>query len=143
VNLVKLALQRAMQENPFAGKQSRWTALSGVSVTVHTTAQDWLAALPEYSQQPTVEEAIDDPTNKRHYWRWRMEPYWETLLDGEESAEYITEASLGKRASSAFTAAHHRTEGMSCNPCLNVAVQSDLRVVCCGCGIILRLTHVV
>jgi hypothetical protein len=47
---------------------------------VHTTVQDRLAALPEYSQQPTVEEAVDDPANKCHHWRWRMEPYLETLL---------------------------------------------------------------
>lgn len=46
--------------------------------------QDWLALLPRYYSRPAAEEAINDPTNKRHYWRWRMEPLLETLLDDHE-----------------------------------------------------------
>jgi 4-alpha-glucanotransferase len=36
------------------------------------------------NSQPTVEEAINDPANNCHYWRWRMEPYLETLLDDKK-----------------------------------------------------------
>lgn len=48
------------------------------------SVQDWLALLPRYYSRPSAEEAINDPTNKRHYWRWRMEPFLETLLDDKE-----------------------------------------------------------
>jgi 4-alpha-glucanotransferase len=41
-----------------------------------------------------VEEAINDPTNKRHYWRWRMEPYLETLLDDKKVLSTLQQLNL-------------------------------------------------
>jgi 4-alpha-glucanotransferase len=46
--------------------------------------QDWLALSSHYYTRPATEEAINDPTNKRHYWRWRMEPFVESLLEDHE-----------------------------------------------------------
>jgi 4-alpha-glucanotransferase len=43
-------------------------------------AQDWLALSPAYYGRPAAEETINDPTNPRHYWRWRMAPTVEELL---------------------------------------------------------------
>jgi 4-alpha-glucanotransferase len=46
--------------------------------------QDWLALSPRYYGRPAAEEIINDPTNPRHYWRWRMAPSIEELLaDGD------------------------------------------------------------
>ena len=38
---------------------------------------------PEYIKRPAREETINDPTNNRHYWRFRMHVYLEDLLGDE------------------------------------------------------------
>ena len=35
------------------------------------SAQDFMALVPWYSKRPPEEETINDPTNSRHYWRFR------------------------------------------------------------------------
>ena len=45
--------------------------------------QDLLALSEEFSQRPAPEETINDPTNPRHYWRYRMHIRLETLLGDE------------------------------------------------------------
>lgn len=34
--------------------------------------QDLLALKEEYTTRPAAEETINDPTNPKHYWRYRM-----------------------------------------------------------------------
>ena len=46
--------------------------------------QDWLALSARYYTRPAMEETINDPSVKRHYWRWRMEPYIENLVEDKE-----------------------------------------------------------
>ena len=42
-------------------------------------AQDLLALAAEYAQRPAEEETINDPTNPRHYWRFRLHVRLEDL----------------------------------------------------------------
>lgn len=51
--------------------------------------QDWLALLPQYYTRPAEEDTINDPTNPRHYWRWRMQPRVEDLLADQELVALI------------------------------------------------------
>ena len=34
--------------------------------------QDLMALKEEYTTRPAAEETINDPTNPKHYWRYRM-----------------------------------------------------------------------
>ena len=43
-------------------------------------AQDLLALASEYAQRPAEEETINDPTNPKHYWRFRLHVRLEDLL---------------------------------------------------------------
>jgi 4-alpha-glucanotransferase len=42
-------------------------------------AQDLLALAEEYAQRPAREETINDPTNPKHYWRFRLHARLEDL----------------------------------------------------------------
>jgi 4-alpha-glucanotransferase len=46
--------------------------------------QDWLALSPRYYTCKAEEETINDPTNPHHYWRYRMQPHVEDLLQDHE-----------------------------------------------------------
>ncbi|XP_057549848.1 4-alpha-glucanotransferase DPE2 [Amaranthus tricolor] len=46
--------------------------------------QDLLALKNEYTTRPANEETINDPTNPKHYWRFRSHVTLETLLKDEE-----------------------------------------------------------
>lgn len=46
--------------------------------------QDLLALKEEYTTRPATEETINDPTNPKHYWRYRVHVAVETLLEDEE-----------------------------------------------------------
>ncbi|PIA53200.1 hypothetical protein AQUCO_00900054v1 [Aquilegia coerulea] len=46
--------------------------------------QDLLALKEEYTTRPAVEETINDPTNPKHYWRYRVHVTLETLLGDKE-----------------------------------------------------------
>ncbi|KAF3790784.1 4-alpha-glucanotransferase [Nymphaea thermarum] len=46
--------------------------------------QDLLALKEIYTIRPAVEETINDPTNPKHYWRYRMHVSLETLLSDNE-----------------------------------------------------------
>lgn len=37
-----------------------------------TCKQDLLALKEDYTMRPAMEETINDPTNSKHYWRYRM-----------------------------------------------------------------------
>lgn len=46
--------------------------------------QDMMGLSSSYSQRPAAEETINDPTNPRHYWRFRVHVCLEDLLaDGK------------------------------------------------------------
>ena len=47
-------------------------------------AQDLLALNEEYAQRPATEETINDPTNNRHYWRFRLHVRLEDLRNDSE-----------------------------------------------------------
>ena len=47
-------------------------------------AQDLLALEPSYAQRPAEEETINDPTNNRHYWRFRLHVRLEDMLANSE-----------------------------------------------------------
>ncbi|KAJ3683783.1 hypothetical protein LUZ60_014010 [Juncus effusus] len=46
--------------------------------------QDLLALKEEYTSRPVSEETINDPTNPKHYWRFRVHVTMETLLKDKE-----------------------------------------------------------
>lgn len=46
--------------------------------------QDLLALKDEYTSRPAVEETINDPTNPKHYWRYRVHVTLESLLKDKE-----------------------------------------------------------
>ncbi|XP_072996367.1 4-alpha-glucanotransferase DPE2 [Typha latifolia] len=46
--------------------------------------QDLLALKEEYTTRPAVEETINDPTNPKHYWRFRVHVSLESLLDDKD-----------------------------------------------------------
>lgn len=43
-------------------------------------AQDLLALVGEYATRPAEEETINDPTNPKHYWRFRLHVRLEDML---------------------------------------------------------------
>ncbi|XP_068659534.1 4-alpha-glucanotransferase DPE2 [Aristolochia californica] len=51
--------------------------------------QDLLALKEEYTTRPAAEETINDPTNPKHYWRFRLHVTVETLLKDEELTQTI------------------------------------------------------
>ncbi|PKA61776.1 4-alpha-glucanotransferase DPE2 [Apostasia shenzhenica] len=46
--------------------------------------QDLLALKEEYTKRPAKEETINDPTNPKHYWRYRMHVGLEPLLNDDD-----------------------------------------------------------
>ncbi|KAJ0044008.1 hypothetical protein Pint_18428 [Pistacia integerrima] len=46
--------------------------------------QDLLALKEEYTSRPAEEETINDPTNPKHYWRFRVHVTLESLLKDKE-----------------------------------------------------------
>ncbi|XP_077218422.1 disproportionating enzyme 2 isoform X2 [Tasmannia lanceolata] len=46
--------------------------------------QDLLALKEEYTMRPAVEETINDPTNPKHYWRYRVHVTLESLLGDKD-----------------------------------------------------------
>lgn len=60
-----------------------------VVLTKKTFFQDLFAMSEKYNDRPPEEESINDPTNPRHYWRYRMHVNLETLLEDEELANEI------------------------------------------------------
>ncbi|KAJ6921479.1 hypothetical protein NC652_015401 [Populus alba x Populus x berolinensis] len=46
--------------------------------------QDLLALKEEYTTRPATEETINDPTNPKHYWRYRVHVTLESLLKDKE-----------------------------------------------------------
>ncbi|XP_031127124.1 4-alpha-glucanotransferase DPE2-like isoform X2 [Ipomoea triloba] len=51
--------------------------------------QDLLALKEDYATRPAVEETINDPTNPRHYWRYRMHVTMESLLNDKSLISII------------------------------------------------------
>ncbi|GFP83796.1 4-alpha-glucanotransferase dpe2 [Phtheirospermum japonicum] len=51
--------------------------------------QDLLALKEEYTTRPAVEETINDPTNPKHYWRYRVHVTIESLLKDKELTSVI------------------------------------------------------
>ena len=45
--------------------------------------QDWLSVSPDLRRPDPFEEQINEPSNPRHYWRYRMHLYVEDLLGAE------------------------------------------------------------
>ncbi|XP_039010895.1 4-alpha-glucanotransferase DPE2-like [Hibiscus syriacus] len=46
--------------------------------------QDLLALKEEYTTRPAAEETINDPTNPKHYWRYRVHVTMESLMEDKE-----------------------------------------------------------
>ena len=42
--------------------------------------QDWMALSDKYTDRSARDETINDPTNPRHYWRYRMHHYLEDII---------------------------------------------------------------
>lgn len=57
--------------------------------------QDLLALKEEYTTRPAVEETINDPTNPKHYWRYRVHVSVETLMKDKELKATIKELVRG------------------------------------------------
>lgn len=57
--------------------------------------QDLLALKVEYTTRPAVEETINDPTNPKHYWRFRVHVTLESLLKDKELTKTIKDLVRG------------------------------------------------
>ncbi|XP_010315588.2 4-alpha-glucanotransferase DPE2 isoform X3 [Solanum lycopersicum] len=51
--------------------------------------QDLLALKEDYTTRPAVEETINDPTNPKHYWRYRVHVTMESLLNDKDLTKTI------------------------------------------------------
>jgi 4-alpha-glucanotransferase len=56
--------------------------------------QDLLALKDDYTKRPAREEIINDPTNPRHYWRFRLHIPMEAILGDEEYLKIVRELVL-------------------------------------------------
>ena len=61
----------------------------------HVTLQDLLALSPSYNRRPAMEEIINDPTNPRHYWRFRIHVPLEHLLADQRFVSQLQTLLLG------------------------------------------------
>ncbi|KAJ7976533.1 4-alpha-glucanotransferase DPE2 [Quillaja saponaria] len=57
--------------------------------------QDLLALKEEYTTRPAAEETINDPTNPKHYWRYRSHVTLETLIKDNELKAIIKDLVAG------------------------------------------------
>ncbi|XP_024395916.1 4-alpha-glucanotransferase DPE2 [Physcomitrium patens] len=66
--------------------------------------QDLMALKDEYAKRPANEETINDPTNPRHYWRFRVHIPMETLLCDDDFVGIIRDlvVSSGRATSKDF-----------------------------------------
>ena len=53
--------------------------------------QDVLALCTEYAKRPALEETINDPTNPKHYWRFRLHVSCEDLLSNYDFVKDVKE----------------------------------------------------
>ena len=53
--------------------------------------QDVLALCTEYAKRPALEETINDPTNPKHYWRFRLHVSCEDLLSNYDFLKDVKE----------------------------------------------------
>jgi 4-alpha-glucanotransferase len=68
--------------------------LEAPSVWAIFPIQDLLALKEDYTKRPTREEIINDPTNPRHYWRFRLHIPMEAILGDEEYLKIVRELVL-------------------------------------------------
>ncbi|KAI9160495.1 hypothetical protein LWI28_008665 [Acer negundo] len=57
--------------------------------------QDLLALKEEYTARPAAEETINDPTNPKHYWRYRVHVTLESILEDKELKTIIKDLVRG------------------------------------------------
>ncbi|KAB5519258.1 hypothetical protein DKX38_023577 [Salix brachista] len=57
--------------------------------------QDLLALKEEYTTRPATEETINDPTNPKHYWRYRVHVTLESLMNDKELTSSIKDLVCG------------------------------------------------
>ncbi|XP_060191492.1 4-alpha-glucanotransferase DPE2 isoform X3 [Lycium barbarum] len=57
--------------------------------------QDLLALKEDYTTRPAIEETINDPTNPKHYWRYRVHVTMESLLDDKDLTKAIKDLVRG------------------------------------------------
>jgi 4-alpha-glucanotransferase len=53
--------------------------------------QDWFSLIPEYRANHPKDERINNPSNPDNYWRFRIKPYIEDLLDDTDYQKQIKE----------------------------------------------------
>ncbi|CAK9278762.1 unnamed protein product [Sphagnum jensenii] len=68
--------------------------LEAPSVWAIFPIQDLLALKEDYTKRPAREEIINDPTNPRHYWRFRLHIPMEAILGDEEYLKIVRELVL-------------------------------------------------
>jgi 4-alpha-glucanotransferase len=57
--------------------------------------QDLLALSAKYAQRPAAEETINDPTVRKHYWRYRCHVDLETVLEDKAFIATLQRLLLG------------------------------------------------
>ncbi|KAK2652047.1 hypothetical protein Ddye_011903 [Dipteronia dyeriana] len=57
--------------------------------------QDLLALKEEYTARPAAEETINDPTNPKHYWRYRVHVTLESMLEDKDLKSIIKDLVRG------------------------------------------------
>ncbi|KAG0479077.1 hypothetical protein HPP92_013796 [Vanilla planifolia] len=74
--------------------------------------QDLLALKEEYTSRPAKEETINDPTNPRHYWRYRLHVPLESLLRDEDFKTTIRDLVIGSGRSYPSSEAEQQLENI-------------------------------
>ena len=80
--------------------------------------QDLLALSPAFGSRPAAEETINDPTNPRHYWRFRIHVRLEDLLADDKYLGDLQALFLGEcTARPRYLSAHGRCGDCLVNKC--------------------------
>jgi 4-alpha-glucanotransferase len=86
--------------------------------------QDLLALKEDYTDRAANEETINDPTNPRHYWRFRLHVPMETLLGDDDFLGTIRDlvVSSGRASDKDFEQvnASMETSAIECEPAVSV-----------------------
>eukprot|EP00892_Ulva_mutabilis_P010973 jgi/Ulvmu1/8248/UM041_0059.1 len=80
--------------NPDIARAVLQQHLASPSIFCIIPLQDWLALRQPYYERPADQETINDPSVKRHYWRWRMRPHIEDLMHDNELLYQIQNLNL-------------------------------------------------
>jgi 4-alpha-glucanotransferase len=80
-----------MECKPFVAKAIFSQHLQSPACLMVAPMQDFLALSSEYNKRPAAEERINDPTNSKHFWCYRMHVTLEELAQDESFCKLISD----------------------------------------------------